>query len=167
MLRVIVGLTALFFALNAYALNGSEEHWGVTEETDGFTDNSVVTAMVVAEGGPENGFILLTCYSDGFEGKVSAGEYIGDKRIRDNFKFRVDEENPVELTMKPTSKTYVYFNNFNSPFFKALENGKSTILVQLRSYDYDTSSARYTLRGSTNAVREVKEACKNRGRNAD
>jgi len=157
---------ALFFlgllSFNVCALEGSETQWGITNDVDEFTDKSVVSGLVLSEAGPKGGLILLTCYAGGFEGKVSAGEYVGDKRIPDNFKFRVDDKEPVEMRMKSTNERYVYFNNLNSPFLKALENGKSTIFVQITNYDYDTSKARFTLNGSTAAVRAVKEACKDR-----
>lgn len=144
----------------AYSAIGSEEKWEVETTIDDFTDDKKVFALVIAKGGIKNGFIAAGCYPSGFELKVSAGEYIGDKSISNNVKYRVDKNTPIETTMKPTSKKFVYINDTSSPFISDIMNGNSTLLIQTTSYDYDTSKAKFTLKGSTNALKTVLDACK-------
>lgn len=140
----------------------SSTEWSYEDVVDEFTDERKTFAMVYAEGGIKNGFIMFGCYPSGFEGKIGAGAYIGDKDISNNVMFRVDKNEPITTTMNPTSKSYVYFNNTNSPFVTSLLGGKETVIVQLTSYDYDTSKARFTLNGAEKAISKVLEACKSK-----
>ncbi len=143
------------------ALKGSSTSWETEASVDEFTDKKKTFSMIAAEGGLDKGFIMIGCYSSGgFEGKVGAGQYIGDKDISENVKFRVDKNEPVTLTMNPTSKTYVYFNDMDSPFIKQLISGKESVVVQLTSYDYDTSKAKFSLKGAATAINKVLDACK-------
>ena len=158
-------MKAIFFLLafvstSAYAdLKGSSTSWEFESSIDEFTDEKKASAVILAEEGLNKGFIMISCYPSGFEGKVSAGEYIGDKEISGNVKYRVDKNEAVETTMNPTSKIFVYFNDLNSPFIKALMEGKEKVIVQLTSYDYDTSKASFTLNGAATAISKVIQAC--------
>ncbi len=160
-MRILVALL-LFTSLPTYAaLKNSAESWQTEDTVDEFTDEKRTFSMITAEGGIDKGFILIGCYSsDGFEGKVGTGEYIGDKRISENVKFRVDKNEATTITMKPTSKRYVYFNDMDSPFLKQLADGTESVLVQLTSYDYDTSKAKFSLKNAKTAINKVLEACK-------
>ena len=157
-------LFALAFSTSNIAhaeLKGSETLWESESKVDEFTDAKKTFSMITAKGGMDKGFIMLGCYTEGgFEGKVSAGEYIGDKEISENVKFRVDKNEPVTLTMSSTSKRYVYFNDTDSSFIKQLLEGKDSVVVQLTSYDYDTSKAVFSLNGAKAAITKVLEACK-------
>ena len=127
---------------------------------DEFTDDRKIYAVVVSETGMADGFIHVMCSGDDyFEVKVSAGEYIGDKVIRENVMYRVDKNEPVTTTMKPTSKKLVYTNNVGSQFIKDLMSGSDSVIVRLTSYDYDKSTARFSLNGSTDAISQVLAAC--------
>ena len=117
-------------------------------------------ALVVSETGMKGGYIHVMCTGDSsFEVKLSAGEYIGDKVIRDNVLYRVDKNEPVKTTMSPTSKRMVYMNDTDSQFLKDIMNGSDSVIVRLTSYDYDKSKAKFTLIGSTDAIRKVLAAC--------
>ncbi|CAM3095435.1 hypothetical protein VIRA109638_13265 [Vibrio rarus] len=135
--------------------------WSSEQVVDDFTDATKTFATVYSETGIKGGFITMGCYpGKSFELKVSTGKYIGDKAINKNVKYRVDKDTPVQMTMKATSKRFVYINDMDSQFIKGLMNGKSTVLVQLTSYDYDTSKAKFSLKGSTAAIQKVIDACK-------
>ena len=73
--------------------------------------------------------------------------------------YRVDKNEPVEITMKPTSKTHVYFNDPKAQFIQDLMGGSSTVLIRIYDYSYDTATARFTLNGSTAAIQEVLNTC--------
>ncbi len=133
--------------------------WETDTTIDDFTDEITTQAMIIAEGGPDAGFIHLMCKGSYFEVKVSASEYIGDKDIPNNVLYRVDKNDAVKTTMKPTSKKYVYFNDLDSQFLQQLMNGKDSVIIQLTSYDYDKSKAKFTLNGSTAAIQKVLDAC--------
>lgn len=133
--------------------------WQVEVSVDDFTDEKTVVAVVLSEKGYQGGLIHLMCKGDYFEVKVGAGEYIGDKRINNNVLYRVDKDEPVKTTMNPTSKNYVYFNDSNAKFLADLMNGSDQVIVRLTSYDYDTSTAKFTLKGSTSAIQQVIDAC--------
>ena len=149
-----------FVSISANAdLKESSTSWEFESSVDEFTDEKKASALILAEGGTNKGFIMFTCFPSGFEGKVSAGEYIGDKAISGNVKYRIDKSEAVEMTMSPTSKVFVYFNDLNSPFVKALMEGKEKVIVQLTSYNYDTSKASFTLNGAATAISKVIQAC--------
>jgi hypothetical protein len=156
---IALALTSQISFANSEA---SSTEWTYEDVVDEFTDERKTFAMVYAEGGIKSGFIMFGCYPSGFEGKIGAGAYIGDKEINNNVKFRVDKNEPVTTTMKPTSKSYVYFNNTSSPLVSSLLSGKESVIVQLTSYDYDTSKARFTLNGAEKAINKVLEACKSK-----
>lgn len=143
-------------------LTGSTTKWELESTVDEFTDERKVFAMIAAEGGLDKGFIHVGCYPGGLEVKVGAGAYIGDKNIHNNVKYRVDQGDPTTTTMKPTRERYVYFNDKNSLFFQQLLAGKDKVVVQLTSYDYDTSRATYALNGAAAAIGAVLEACKDK-----
>ena len=143
-------------------LTGSTTTWELESVVDEFTDERKVFAIIAAEDGLDKGFIHVGCFPAGLEVKVGAGEYIGDKNVHNNVRYRVDHGEPVTTTMKPTSKRYVYFNDKNSPFLQQLLAGKEKVVVQLTSYDYDTSRATYSLNGAAAAIGAVLEACKNK-----
>ena len=153
-------LFSLLLPLQANAIDLVETKWAIDREEDGFSDETKVFAGVTAKGGFKKGFIAFGCYPSGFEGKVGTGQYIGDKDVSNNFRYRIDKETPVKTTMKTTSKKYVYFNNANDPFVKALMSGKSKVLIETTNYSYDTSRAEFTLNGSTAAIQAVIDACK-------
>lgn len=151
----------LFFAFPVFAeIKGSSLIWESESVTDDFTDETKTMALITAEGGVDKGFIHFMCTASGFEGKVGAGAYVGDKEITGNVKFRVDKFEAKSITMNPTSKTYVYFNDAESPFIASLLNGKESVLVQVTSYDYDSSKAKFSLKGAKAAISKVVNACK-------
>ena len=159
-------IAAVVFALASgpvfAELSGSTTTWELESVVDEFTDERKVFAIIAAEGGLDKGFIHVGCFPAGLEVKVGAGAYIGDKSVHNNVRYRVDQGEPVTTTMKPTSKSYVYFNDKNSPFLQQLLAGKEKVVVQLTSYDYDTSRATYSLNGAATAIGAVLEACKNK-----
>jgi hypothetical protein len=145
----------------AFGLDLNPNSWTSSSETDPFTDETKTFAVVAAEGGPKEGLIAFGCYSGkSFEGKISAGKYIGDKDLyTDNVKYRIDKLDPVSTSMK-SDDSVVYFNDMHEPLVEALMSGQSQVVVQLTSYDYDTSIAKFTLKGSTAAISKVLQACK-------
>ncbi|MGU3814821.1 hypothetical protein [Vibrio diabolicus] len=148
----------LLFALSSYTCAAQ---WTSETIKDDFTDETKVFASVLSDAGFRDGFIHMGCYpGKSFEVKVGAGKYIGSKRIPNNVKYRVDKNEPVEMTMNSTSKRYVYMNDANSKFVRDLLDGKSSVVVQLTSYDYDISKAKFSLKGSTKAIKQVLDACK-------
>ena len=125
----ITSLSLFLLSTNISAANLNETKWTTKVEEDGFTDTKKVFAVIAAKGGIKQGFIHLGCFPSGFEGKVSTGQYIGDKDISNNFRYRVDKNEPVKTTMKATSERYVYFNNMSNPFIKALQSGQSKVAM--------------------------------------
>jgi hypothetical protein len=110
----------------------------------------------------ERGFIDVRCFPSGIEVKVSTGKYIGDSVIyRGNVKYRVDNDTAVVTKMNPTSGEYVFENDKDSKFLKALMAGKK-IIVELTSYNYETSSATFSLNGAAPAISKVLALCKDR-----
>lgn len=153
-------LLFLLVAPSSYAQSNTLlEKWEVESSVDDFTDEKVVTALVVSETGFEDGFIHYMCSAESFEFKIGAGEYIGDKDIYDNVMYRVDQETPKKTTMKTTSKRYVYFNDLKSVFTQDIMNGTDSVLIQLTSYDFDKSKARFSLDGAKEAIQQVLDAC--------
>lgn len=147
----------LLISSNALANTGS---WSFEKTVDDFTDETKTFASVFSETGFKGGFIHIGCYpGKNFELKVGAGKYIGDKAITNNVKYRVDKNTPVEMTMNPTSERYVYMNDMDSAFIKELMKGQSTVIIQLTSYDYDISKAKFSLKGSSDAIKKVLDAC--------
>ena len=105
------------------------------------------------------GFIVVGCYAGkSFEAKVSTGKYIGDSAAG-HVKYRVDKNEPVKTRMKASDKA-MYFNDMDNKFIKDLMNGQTKVVVQLMDYDYDTSIATFTLKGSTATINKVLDACK-------
>lgn len=153
LLRYISIVVCMLVAGNVAGAN----KWRVDIDRDKFTDETVTSALVF---GGADGFIFLTCYGDGsFQGKIGAGKYIGEMSIHDNVKYRVDKMAAVEATFEPTSKDFVFFNDINDNFVQQLINGKDKVIIQLTSYDYDKSSAEFTLRGAKSAIEQVIRAC--------
>ncbi|GEM_PF-2083107 len=142
-------------------LRSLKEDWRFETTVDKFTDEKTVFASISALNDGESGFIDVHCFPSGIEVKVSAGKYIGDSRISGNVKYRVDNNTAVVTTMNPTSKEYVYENDKDSKFLKALMSGKK-IIVQLTSYNFETSSASFSLNGAEPAISKVLALCKNR-----
>lgn len=141
-------------------LKGSATSWETESIVDDFTDETKTFAMIAAEGGFDKGYIHVGCYpKKSFEVKVGAGAYIGDKNIQNNVKYRVDKNEAVTTTMKPTKERKVYFNDMDAQFLKDLIAGQDSVLVQLTSYDYDTSMARFSLKGAKAAIEKVLQAC--------
>jgi hypothetical protein len=154
-------LAITLLAIPAFGeISDDPSRWQLEVEVDEFTDKRKVYALVVSETGMSGGFIHVMCSGDDyFEVKVGAGEYIGDKIIPNNMMYRIDKNEPVKLSMKPTSKTFVYVNDKNSRFIQDLMNGAEKVVIRLTSYDFDTSTARFTLNGSTQALQEVLTSC--------
>jgi len=148
----------LLILLQPIIANASAGNWEFKSSVDEFTDEKKASAMVDAAGGVRNGFIHVACFPSGIEVKISAGKYIGDKAIDDNVKYRVDKNEFVVTTMEPTSKSYVYMNDKNSQFLKDLMHGKK-VVIQLTSYDYDTSTASFSLNGAETAISKVLALC--------
>lgn len=160
MRHLSIFLTSSLLLLSS-SVSANVDSWGSEKKVDDFTDETKTFASVYSETGITGGFIHMGCYpGKAFEVKVSTGKYIGDKAFSNNVKYRVDKDTPVQMTMNPTSERYVYMNDMDSQFIKGLMNGKSTILVRLTSYDFSTSNARFTLKGSTAAIQKVIDACK-------
>lgn len=146
-------------------LRAKREEWQFESTTDQFTDEKKTFALIMDEMDGGKGFISVGCFPSGIEVKVGAGKYIGgnafSNAIPNNVKYRVDSNNYVVTTMNPTSKEYVYENDKDSKFLKALMSGKR-IIVELKSYDYDTSSASFSLNGAEPAISKVLALCKDR-----
>lgn len=143
-------------------LRAKREEWQFESTADKFTDEKKAFASIMDEEDGKDGFIHVGCFPSGIvEVKVGAGKYIGDKEISNNVKYRVDSNNYVVTKMNPTSKNYVYENDKDSEFLKALMSGKK-IIIELTSYDYDTSSASFTLNGAEPAISKVLALCKDR-----
>ncbi|MFZ6843587.1 hypothetical protein [Undibacterium sp. RuTC16W] len=142
-------------------LRAKREEWQFESTADKFTDEKTAFASIMAEEDGKDGFIDVRCFPSGIEVKIGTGKYIGDKEISDNVKYRVDSNNYVVTKMKPTSKEYVYENDKDSKFLTALMSGKK-IIVELTSYDYDTSSATFSLNGAEPAISKVLALCKDR-----
>ena len=139
-------------------LLAKREEWQFESAVDKFTDEKKAFASIMGKEDGNEGFINVGCFPSGIEVKVSAGKYIGDKEIFGNVKYRVDSNKYEVATMKPTSKSFVYENGKDSKFLKALMSGKE-IIVELTSYDYDTSSASFSLNGAEPAIRKVLSLC--------
>lgn len=143
-------------------LRSLKEDWRFVTEVDKFTDEKKAFASISALEDGEHGFINVACFPSGIEVKVSAGKYIGDSRIfRENVKYRVDNNTSVATKMNPTSKEYVYENDKDSKFLKALMSGKK-IIVELTSYNFETSSASFSLNGAEPAISKVLALCKDK-----
>lgn len=155
---LLAGLMLLGLALPAHAdLKGNSTSWEVEISVDDFTDQTTTSAVILAEGG--GGFILLGCYSSGFRGSLSTGKFIGNNNISDNVKYRIDKNEPVTTTMKSALGPTVYFNNKDSTFLKALAGGSDSVLVQLTSYNFETSRAKFSLKGAKKAIERVLQVC--------
>lgn len=143
-------------------LRSLKEDWRFETIVDKFTDEKKAFASISALEDGERGFINVGCFPSGIEVKVSAGKYIGDSRIfRENVKYRVDNNTSVATKMNPTSKEYVYENDKDSKFLMALMSGKK-IIVELTSYNFETSSASFSLNGAEPAISKVLALCKDR-----
>lgn len=141
-------------------LRAVREEWSFESEKDKFTDEVKAFATISEEKDDGQGFIHVACFPSGLELKVGTGKYIGDKEMYvPNVKYRVDSEAFVTMKMKPTSKSYVYENDMDSKFLKALMSGRK-ILVELTSYDYETSLSSFSLNGAAPAINKVLELCK-------
>ena len=136
-----------------------KEDWRFEIKVDKFTDRKMAFAAISAFDQGEQGFINVACFPSGIEVKVSTGKYIGDSRIlKDNVKYRVDDGAAVTTKMSPTSKEFVYENDAKSKFLKALMSGKK-IIVELTSYNFETSSASFSLNGAQPAIEKVLALC--------
>lgn len=136
-----------------------KEDWRFEIKVDKFTDDKKAFASISSLEDGERGFINVTCFPSGIEVKVSAGKYIGDSRIlKDNVKYRVDNNAVVTTKMNPTSNEYVYENDKNSKFLKALMSGRK-IIVEFTNYDFETSSASFSLNGAELAINKVLTLC--------
>jgi len=143
-------------------LRALKEDWRFETIVDKFTDEKKAFASIAALEDGEHGFINVGCFPSGIEVKVSAGKYIGDSPIfRENVKYRVDNNTSVATKMNPTSKEYVYENDKDSKFLKALMSGKK-IIVELTSYNFETSSASFSLNGAEPAISKVLALCKDK-----
>ena len=139
-----------------------KEDWRFEVKIDKFTDEKKAFASIMALNDGERGFINVACFPSGIEVKVSTGKYIGDSKIyKDNVKYRIDDQTAVTTKMSPTSKEFVYENDKNSKFLKALMSGKK-ILVELTSYDFEISSASFSLNGAEAAIGKVLALCDNK-----
>ncbi|MBE8182389.1 MAG: hypothetical protein HAW61_02555 [Candidatus Portiera sp.] len=139
----------------------SIEQWSTETEIDDFTDEKRVFSYINSETGRKGSFIYVGCFpGKTFELRISTGRYIGDKELYlRNVRYRIDKDEAKATTMSPTNKRFVYSNDKSSNFLYGLMNGSSTVLVELTSYDYDTSKSRFSLKGSTKAVQAVLDAC--------
>ncbi len=151
----------LSMAIISPSTNASSiEQWSTG--TDDFTDEEVFS-YVESETGPAGGFIYVGCSSDkDFELQISTGRYIGWSVVyTDNVRYRIDKDEPQSMKMSPTREKHVYSYNQSSisTFLSHLMQGGSTILIELTSADWETSKARFSLKGSTKAVQAVLDAC--------
>jgi hypothetical protein len=138
------------------------EDWQFESTTDKFTDEKKAFASINNKEDGKDGFIIVGCYPTGIETKVSAGKYIGgSETYHNNVKYRVDNNKFAVSKMNPTSKDYVYEDDKNSVFLKALVSGKE-IIVELTSYDGSTSTASFSLNGAAPAINKVLDLCKDR-----
>jgi hypothetical protein len=140
-------------------LKSLRENWQFKLVVDKFTDEKKAFASIRASEADEKGFISVGCFPTGIEVKVSAGEYIGDSRTAfANVRYRVDSNLAVTIKMKPTSDKFVYENDKNSKFLSALVSGRK-IIVELTNYNFETSSASFSLNGAEEQIRKVLTLC--------
>jgi len=153
-LKAIASATgvSLFFVLASSAHSAG---WTYDSTVDPFTDKKNSFASILTG----SGFISFGCFAGEFEGKVSAGEYIGDKNVPDNFRYRVDKNEPVTMTMSPTSKKHLYFNDVNSRFVGDILNGVEQVVIETKNYEFRPSNRTFTLVGAREPIIKVLADC--------
>ncbi len=149
-------------------LTGSQTVWETNVTIDEFTDKKITVASIFSIEENHTNLISLVCYpSRSFSGRILFDTYLGARRI--DVMYRVDKNEPATLTMRAVPMktrhrrvTVVYFNDIDSKFVRDLMNGKGTVLVKLIPHDGYASeprTVRFTLNGSTAAIKTVLEAC--------
>lgn len=141
-------------------LRAKRQQWQLEIKVDEFTDQKRYFASIQEESEMGSGFLHVGCFPSGIEVKLSTGKYIGEGDVHKNVKYRVGGNTYVVTTMK-SSKEFVYENNSESDFLKSLMSGER-IIIELTSYDYSTSSAKFSLKGAESAIGKVLDACKDK-----
>ncbi|MFC7049387.1 hypothetical protein [Emcibacter nanhaiensis] len=80
------------------------------------------------------------------------------RATKGNFEYRVDSQPSVTVLMRP-SKTLLFKNDYESPFVKALLEGKETVIIRLTDYEFEKSTAKFTLNGAKEAISKVMGSC--------